>query len=214
MDQNKNHGPRHISEILLDWPGLKTTAWVNGGSPNKRPGERHKRGSRKVAPFHKKWHGGASNKTPNWVIKTNYLMKVSKQGDLFGEVEIILESPYLDECIKGLGADFGRACAHFESQVIQSMKDTLRKLISVYAYSKHQFHPISGQQVLERLEDAKRRITKRSRLEKAQSALEAIYVDLEAVLPNPNARTYPSQFKKVHLLYEFVDFDFSNWILN
>lgn len=214
MDQNKNKDPRHISEILLDWPDLKTTAWVNGGSPNKRPGERHKRGSRKVAPSFKKLYGGASNKTPNWVIKTNYLMKVSKQGDLFGEVEIILQSPHLDESIKGLGSDFGRACVHFEYQVVLAMKDTLNKLISVYSYSKHQFDPISGKEILERLENAKKSITKRSRLEKAQSVLEAIYVDLEAVLPNPNARTYPSQFKKVNLLYEFTDFDFSNWILN
>ena len=205
---------KHIKDILQDLPCVRMAAWVDGGSPNKQLGVRQKRGSQKVAPFLKNRHGGALNKTPNWVIKTNCVMKVSKQGDLFGEVEIILESPNLDKTVKGIGFDFYQAVEHFEKAVVQEMRTTLKKLLSVYKHSKYQFEPIKGKEVLEILEKATKRINRRTRLKKAKNVIGAIYEHLEFILPRPEARTFPSQIKKVDLLGEFIDFDFSNWTLN
>lgn len=212
MGYSRQNKTRHISELLQVLPGVRIAAWVDGGSPNKRLGERHKRGSVKVAPYPKKMHGGVQNKTPNGDTKTKVLMKVTSHEDLFGEVHLQLESIYLEDAIRGAGYNHPEARSALQEAIVCEMRSTLKKTISVYEYSKYQFDFMRGREVLPRLQNAVKSINRRTSLEKAQKVIEEIWNDLDFVLPTDSARSYPSQLRKISLLQAFADTNFNTII--
>lgn len=138
-------------------------------------------------------------------------MKISTHEDLFGETELWLESLYLDEPIKGLGSSWEAARADFEQRVVIEMRTTLSKLRTVYQKTKYQFNPLDCKQVLLVLENTLKSTNRRTSIPKLQVRLTAVFGDLELVLPNPKAKSYPSQLKKINLIGAFIDFDFTPW---
>lgn len=126
---------------------------------------------------------------------------------LFCDWHITLTSNNLDYPVIGSAFFFNNAKIKLERALSRTARLELRKLITVYKYSKYEFDPLEGRETLEKLEQLLSSFNAKTKLLRLQQLLMANQTTLEQVLPTKRARSYPSQRMKVNFLVDLTAFD-------
>jgi hypothetical protein len=132
---------------------------------------------------------------------------VSMQITLFQDWEINLTSDKLDHPVTGGAYFFNNAKKQLERELIRIVRKELRKLISVYRYSKYQLDYLESRETLGQLEKLLSSFNTRTKLQRVQDLIEYNLDLIEIVLPGESARSYPSQLRKINFLRDILLFN-------